>query len=288
MLAADAEGLELPHEQHAQSTDTASKTQTDIIAETKQDQAPVEVKQQVLDAAPKPENKTGTLPPRSETTSTQDQSSKDATSISSTAPSSVPPPKPSAAAAAPAAPANPGKPVARSTVPAVPVVPALPKANPKDAKAPSGADASSAETKPAATPGDVQAEPQTAPEEVNGTAEVKTAEAAPPAPAWSKPKMWAGLFSKPGSAVATSAPATAPAAQPNGNAADESSVAPGAGSFAKANASSVAEALQAYRPGAPDKLLFLEPRGLVNTGNMCYMNSVSVRFGIPSYATIAF
>lgn len=26
---------------------------------------------------------------------------------------------------------------------------------------------------------------------------------------------------------------------------------------------------------APSKLVFLQPRGLVNTGNMCYMNSVS-------------
>jgi len=48
----------------------------------------------------------------------------------------------------------------------------------------------------------------------------------------------------------------------------------GTGGFAKANASSLAQALQAYRPGTPDRLAFLEPRGLVNTGNMCYMNSV--------------
>ena len=37
---------------------------------------------------------------------------------------------------------------------------------------------------------------------------------------------------------------------------------------------SLAEALRQYT-SASGRLQFLEPRGLVNTGNMCYMNSVS-------------
>jgi ubiquitin carboxyl-terminal hydrolase 10 len=36
----------------------------------------------------------------------------------------------------------------------------------------------------------------------------------------------------------------------------------------------MAEALRAFRVGHPEKLKFIEPRGLINTGNMCYMNSV--------------
>ena len=43
----------------------------------------------------------------------------------------------------------------------------------------------------------------------------------------------------------------------------------------KRNTSSLAEALRAYRVGGGEKISFLEPRGLINPGNMCYMNSVS-------------
>lgn len=37
---------------------------------------------------------------------------------------------------------------------------------------------------------------------------------------------------------------------------------------------SLSEALRQYTVNSDTKLFFLEPRGLVNTGNMCYMNSV--------------
>ena len=40
------------------------------------------------------------------------------------------------------------------------------------------------------------------------------------------------------------------------------------------NAGSLAEALRAFSLTSASRIPFLEPRGLVNTGNMCYMNSV--------------
>jgi ubiquitin carboxyl-terminal hydrolase 10 len=46
--------------------------------------------------------------------------------------------------------------------------------------------------------------------------------------------------------------------------------------FTASKSASLAEALKQYNVRDDLKLSFLEPRGLVNTGNMCYMNSVSV------------
>ena len=82
------------------------------------------------------------------------------------------------------------------------------------------------------------------------------------------PSSWAKLFSQ------TAAPAVAR---------DSSSGVNGTGSadandpslFPKANTGSLAEAVRAYSVGRAEKVSFIEPRGLINTGNMCYMNSVS-------------
>jgi ubiquitin carboxyl-terminal hydrolase 10 len=257
LLGADAERLELPG-QHAPGAEAP--------AETPVAQEPVQVAQQVPSATPKSEPKTEALSPPSDTPSTQARPSEAAVSSTPTTPSSTQPPKLSTT--------TPGTPTAvKAAVPAVPVVPALPKASPKQTKPAAGAEKSVAEANPAvAAPGEQQAEPAKPVAETAGAA----ADTAQPAPAPPKPKLWTGLFSKPGGAVAsTSSGATAALAQTNGSTEDGSAIVPGAGSFAKANASSLAQALQAYRPSAPDRLAFLEPRGLVNTGNMCYMNSVS-------------
>lgn len=45
--------------------------------------------------------------------------------------------------------------------------------------------------------------------------------------------------------------------------------------ISKSNSGSLADALRLYNVETNGKISFLEPRGLVNTGNMCYMNSVS-------------
>lgn len=259
-LGADAEGVELP--QLLPSADAAEETYQELV----------EAGTEVSSAGPQSEPKTEALSAPSEGPSTQDQPSEDAASTHPTTPSSSQPPK--ASSATPATPSNPVKSATRPTVPAlpaVPVIPALPKASPKETRPPAGTEKSSAEATPAGL-GDSQ---RTVAEEADGAAEVKASETVQPAPAPAKPKLWTGLFAKPSaSAASTGSAANAAQSLTNDNAADGSGAAPGASSFAKASASSLAEALQAYHPGPPDRFAFLEPRGLVNTGNMCYMNSV--------------
>lgn len=77
------------------------------------------------------------------------------------------------------------------------------------------------------------------------------------------PKSWAELLRNKALAVsgAGAAPTILPTMIPNGV------VAPKTGTLA--------DALKSYSVDNDVKLCFLEPRGLINTGNMCYMNSVS-------------
>ncbi|KAK4236114.1 hypothetical protein C8A03DRAFT_45838 [Achaetomium macrosporum] len=273
LLGADSERLELPEKPNP-IADVPPGAQKDTVVEDEESRESKEIEQQGGSAAPEPASKSDNLLPRSETPSTPAQPSEDAVSTSPTTPSSVQPSK--ASTATPGAPTNTVKPSARSAVPAVPVIPALPKTSPKESKPAAGAEKSSgAEAQPAAaTPGDGQVEAGQAAESVHGAPETKAPEAVQIAPAPVKPKLWTGLFKASTSAAGTSSAAPATQSQTNGSAADGSAMVAGVGSFAKANASSLAQVLQAYRPGVQDKLAFLEPRGLVNTGNMCYMNSV--------------
>lgn len=97
----------------------------------------------------------------------------------------------------------------------------------------------------------------------------------PSAPVRAPPTSWANLFAKPASAMA---PGHGPNGSVGGATVNGSGIHAGDASgsgFFKANASSLAEAIQGYRVESNDKFSFLEPRGLINTGNMCYMNSVS-------------
>jgi ubiquitin carboxyl-terminal hydrolase 10 len=86
------------------------------------------------------------------------------------------------------------------------------------------------------------------------------AEASPPAKA--APASWADLLRS--KASAASASAAAPST--NGVLTNNSP---------KLNKTSSAEALRAFSVDSDAKYFFLKPRGLNNTGNMCYMNSVS-------------
>lgn len=228
--------------------------------------------------APKPST-IDRLPTRPETPSTQDVPSENTDSTSPTTPSSVQPP--SASTATSSTPAKSAKPaLPRTAIPVIPLIPALPKAksSPKEAKpSPSveSVDQVQKETAAEDVTSQAGAGPTAAKEVVAEEPQQGTAQPAPaPAPAKAPPSSWANLFAKP--TASTTSPTTTGQAGTNGVAAEGPNASDSnLSNFVKSNASSVAEVLQAYRVNSVNNLAFLEPRGLINTGNMCYMNSVS-------------
>ncbi|KAF7547276.1 hypothetical protein G7Z17_g7848 [Cylindrodendrum hubeiense] len=173
-----------------------------------------------------------------------------------------------------------GKPATRHGAHPVPAVPALPKGSAKDAKPtraekPVIGEAASETVVQDTASTDIASAPV---EQDSSAADTTTS-----APAKAPPSSWANLFAKSAAAAAAGRAAgpngSSGAEGTNGNDADGVVGGPNgsAASFSKANASSVAEAIHAYHVGGNDKISFLEPRGLINTGNMCYMNSVSQR-----------
>jgi ubiquitin carboxyl-terminal hydrolase 10 len=167
------------------------------------------------------------------------------------------------------------KSAARTAIPAVPVIPVMPKTSSKETKSLAG----SKDTQVANPSGSVLA---------NEVAQlsVGTSQAAPETeptsvqPIKAAPKLWSGLFQR---AAPAATPSTVPdsgstvpdSGDPASDTTDLGNGLSGPGSFAKSNTSSLAEALRAYQVSNGNKIAFLEPRGLINTGNMCYMNSVS-------------
>lgn len=166
----------------------------------------------------------------------------------------------------------------RPAVPALPIIPVVPKGSPKDEKgkpvASQKADGAALDTGNTASAANMSVE----------EASAAVAPSPAPAPAPAGPKLWAGLFAKAAApATAASAASAVPGATVSGQAgvngtattdADAATHAADAPGFAQANNNSLAEALRAYRVGHGEKVAFIEPRGLINTGNMCYMNSV--------------
>lgn len=99
-----------------------------------------------------------------------------------------------------------------------------------------------------------------------------------PAPAArAAPTSWAKLFSKPASQNVTILNGANGAASSNGDAVESAMAGAVPGSnFSHANRSFLAEAIRGFQVDSTDKATLIEPRGLINTGNMCYMNSVSL------------
>ncbi|KAE8444773.1 hypothetical protein EG329_014233 [Mollisiaceae sp. DMI_Dod_QoI] len=235
------EPVELPH--------ISQGADTEVTAETEVEAEPDVPEQSAVETIPRPETPTTSLPVSEDTDST------DPTTPSSS--NQIQQDTPAPGDATPIATKPP-----RVTKPVLPVVPALPKTIPHDVTRkvssksteeaqPAQAGTSSVEgsTTEASAPPSEQAEP----------AEVK--EAAPAPKAWTTPKLWTGLFN--------------PAAATSTAASSESGLATSASGFGKANSESLADALRSFNAVSNDsKIAFIEPRGLVNTGNMCYMNSV--------------
>jgi ubiquitin carboxyl-terminal hydrolase 10 len=147
------------------------------------------------------------------------------------------------------------------TKPAVPLIPIKP------AKAPSAASTTqkSVKSPPAEKP-----QPKAVDEVAAPAPEAVSAEEAPKPAAPTAPKSWAELLRAKNAAAAPQAQAQAqPPVTSNGIVNTNGPVAP------KSN--SLADALASYSVDAEKKVSFIEPRGLVNTGNLCYMNSVSFR-----------
>lgn len=148
-----------------------------------------------------------------------------------------------------------------ATIPAVPNIPFRPKPS----------SATSTTQKSVKSPAAVKAEEKstaTVDEEVDAE---DTPKASPPKPG--PPKSWAELLrskNAPAAAASTQAPA-APAT--NGAVITNGPTVP--------RSNTLADVLASFSVESQKKVAFLEPRGLVNTGNLCYMNSVCTERSLP-------
>ncbi|KZL65755.1 ubiquitin thiolesterase [Colletotrichum tofieldiae] len=282
LMSANAQDLTLPVEQHEGALESsASAGQLSAKAGAKEmrdatgsSAAKADSKKTVFYNPKDTDSESTTLRANSLASETLKESDRSATSVSN-----VGSPK----ANAPETPKESTRPTtsssnvsaSRPAVPVITVVPALPKSSPKETK-PASISKSAEELKQPAAQKTKSVE---ATEAVDATAvEQEKNDAQPAAPVKAAPKKWSGLFS--------AAPVGASKAQPNANGPvapaatngaatnGDGAVNGGASSFSAGNTNSLAAAIQDFRVGNSAKVQFIEPRGLINTGNMCYMNSV--------------
>lgn len=160
--------------------------------------------------------------------------------------------------------------------PAVPLIPAIPiipniSSRPSQRMSQSAASGASLLTDTKADVGQAVVESETLDPvnaETSSTTSEQTFTATPP-PVKAPPKSWADLVRTKASPAAIPTPSTnsGTTGQTNG--------------FAVSKAGSLSDVLSSFNVDSRDddiKVAFLEPRGLVNTGNMCYMNAVSMLF----------
>lgn len=139
---------------------------------------------------------------------------------------------------------------ARSVVPVVPIIPAMPVSPVAFRK---GHRDSITSTNTKATS---ETESAQAIDEVKQPESIEASSVPPPAP-----KSWAELVRKQAASAASAANVVSSAPMINGASTPKTET--------------LGEVLgELSTVEAPSKVVFLEPRGLVNTGNMCYMNSV--------------
>lgn len=144
----------------------------------------------------------------------------------------------------------------RTAVPIVPAIPNIPVAKAKSVASPQAEKT----PEPAAfetSTADVVEQPAAA----TASSEAQQEDAATSPPPKVTPKSWADLVRIKSSSAASAAAAVNGLTLPNGT--------------TPSRANSLADALRQYNVENVERIPFLEPRGLVNTGNMCYMNSVS-------------
>ncbi|KAL2218288.1 ubiquitin-specific protease [Thermoascus aurantiacus ATCC 26904] len=226
--------VELPTKE-PQRKDSLPSEQTESQEETK----PAEV------SAPAPSE------PETPTTS---HAASEADSTQPTTPSSA---VPQSSGRTPAQPQSQAKP-SRPAVPVVPIVPIVPGTSRSQAKDDTSRASVTPNPSPAAETGpEVPAEPAAA--SSGGASEEPAKPASPPRAA---PKSWADLVRSKTLPRGAGAPAPSPAE---------------GGGLAASRAESLVDVLNSLGTDVDqysDKIAFIEPRGLVNTGNMCYMNSV--------------
>ncbi|WQF88347.1 Putative ubiquitin specific protease, papain-like cysteine peptidase superfamily [Colletotrichum destructivum] len=288
LMSANAQDLTLPVEQHEgalESNASASQLPAEVSATEVHDATPgsavkAQSKKTAFWNSKDTDSESATLHADSLTSETPKESDRSATSVSNAGS-----PKANAPAsdrAAPQTPKESARPTtsssnvsaSRPAVPIIPVVPVLPRSSPK-------------ETKPASISKSVEEPKQPATQETKSAEVAETTDATgaeqkagdqPAAPVKAAPKTWSGLFSAAAAAASKSQPSAddpvAPAATNGAATNGDGAVNGGASSFSAGNTNSLAAAIQDFRVSNPAKVQFIEPRGLINTGNMCYMNSV--------------
>ncbi|GKT44916.1 putative ubiquitin carboxyl-terminal hydrolase 8 [Colletotrichum spaethianum] len=272
LMSANAQDLTLPVEQHEGALESnASATQLSDKAGA----AEADSKKTGFWNPKDTDSESATLRAESLASETLKESDRSATSVSNMG---------SPKANAPVTPKESTRPTtsssnvsaSRPAVPVIPVVPALPKSSPKEAK-PASISKSAEERKQPPTQETKSAEAT----ETAGSPGVEQdkADAQPADPVKTAPKMWSGLFAAGTAAAAAKGQPNAngpvtPAATNGATTNGDGAVNGGASSFSAGNTNSLAAAIQDFRVGNPAKVQFIEPRGLINTGNMCYMNSV--------------